>query len=137
MAPRHELQDAPTIADLCQRFREEHVSKRRPGTQAEYAAAIDQVLLADWSKWKHKKVAEITFADVAEIHRKITENGIPTGRRSAAPYRANRTVAALSKMFSLAIRWGWRTDSPTKGLKRNPEEIRRRHLRDAELDALS
>ncbi len=42
----------------------------------------------------------------------------------------------MSKMFSLAARWGWRTDNPVKGIERYHEEPRERWLRDDELARL-
>jgi hypothetical protein len=45
-------------------------------------------------------------------------------------------VALLSKMFSLAIRWGWRADNPAKGVERNHEEKRQRYLSALELSEL-
>jgi integrase len=39
-------------------------------------------------------------------------------------------------MFSLAIRWKWRTDNPARGIERNPETKRRRYLSAEELSAL-
>lgn len=67
-----------------------------------------------------KRVNEITFSDVDELHRKIT--------RAGSPYQANRSVALLSKMFTLAVRWGWRADNPAKGIERNAEVKRHRYL---------
>ena len=46
-------------------------------------------------------------------------------------------VSILSKMFSLAIRWQWRSDSPTRGIERNPELKRHRYLSGDELGRLS
>ena len=43
----------------------------------------------------------------------------------------------LSKMFSLAIRWGWRSDNPCKGIERNQESKRQRYLTGAELARLT
>ena len=40
-------------------------------------------------------------------------------------------------MFSLAIKWGYRTDSPTKGVERNQELKRHRYLSGDELGRLS
>jgi hypothetical protein len=57
---------------------------------------------------KHVKVADVTFSDIDGLHRKITKGG---QRGRGAPYVANRAVAILSKMFSQAIKWGWRTAS--------------------------
>jgi integrase len=58
---------------------------------------------------------------------------VKTDRRDAA----NRTVAVLSKMFTLAIRWGMRTDNPTKGVERNPEQSRHRYMTGDELRRLT
>ena len=57
------------------------------------------------------------------------------GERST--YAANRLMALLSKMFSLAIRWEMRTDNPAKGVERNPEERRYRYLTGDELRRLT
>jgi Arm domain-containing DNA-binding protein/integrase-like protein len=118
--------EAPTVADMCERFREEHFPKKRPTTQRLYGDIIDQMILP---KLRHLKVVEVTFADVDGVHRKITKGG--------TPYYANRALAVLSKMFNYAIRWGWRTDSPAKGIERNHEQKRERYLSADELDRLS
>jgi integrase len=117
--------EAPTMAELCQRFIDEHLPKRRPSTRTNYAAAIRNVILP---KLGALKVADITFADVDTLHRKITKDGVPV--------QANRILAQLSKMFSLAIKWGWRTDSPCRGVEFNHEEKRERYLSPEELSRL-
>ena len=40
-------------------------------------------------------------------------------------------------MLSESLKWGWRTDNPAKGVKRNPEEARHRYLSPAELAKLT
>jgi integrase len=117
--------EAPTIAELCKRFKEEHVAKKRPSTRRDYEGMIDNYVLP---ALKHYKVAEITFSEIDGLHRKVSVR---------APYRANRMVAMLSKMFNLATRWGWRTENPAKGIERNPEQKRRRYLSAAELARLA
>src|SRR5262249_9186763 len=62
-------------------------------------------------------------------HRKITKTG--------APSAANRCIAVVSKMFSLAIRWGWCETNPVKGIERNKEYHRRRYLSGDELVRLT
>jgi hypothetical protein len=52
------------------------------------------------------------------------------------PYQANRLLALLSKMLSLAVKWGWRSDNPVKGIERFQEERRHRWLSDHELSQL-
>jgi len=118
--------DAPTVADLCARFTEEHLPKKRASTQQSYGIIIDGLILP---KLRHMKVTEVTFSDVDALHRKITKDG--------APYQANRTVAVLSRMFSLAIKWQWCTANPGKGIERNPEEQRQRYLSADEVARLS
>lgn len=117
--------DAKTVADLCERFEEEHLTKKRPSTRRDYKALIDREILP---AFKHKKVMEIEFTDIDSLHRKISKR---------APYLANRTVAVLSKMFGLAIKWKWRTDNPAKGIERNEEQKRHRYLSPAELKNLT
>lgn len=117
---------AKTVKDLCERFAEEHLPKLRPATQRDYAALIRREILP---AMKHMAVADVTFSDVDGLHRKITKRG--------ATYLANRTVALLSKMFSLAVRWGWRGDNPAKGIERNQEEKRHRYLSGDELRRLT
>jgi hypothetical protein len=42
----------------------------------------------------------------------------------ATPYRTNRMLALLSKMFSLAIEWEWRSDNSVRGIPRFDEQPR-------------
>lgn len=117
--------DAKTVADLCDRFEKEHLAKKRDSTARDYKALIKKRILP---ALKHKKVIEVEFTDIDSLHRKISKN---------APYLANRTVAVLSKMFALAIKWKWRTDNPAKGIERNDEQKRHRYLSPAELAKLT
>ena len=43
----------------------------------------------------NQKVADVEYADIDNLHRKITKR---------APIRANRVVSLMSKMFSLSIK---------------------------------
>jgi integrase len=115
---------APTVADLCDRFEAEYLPRKRPSTQKSYRQQIAAEIRPALGRLK---VAEVTFADVDTIHRTISKR---------APWRGNRVVALLSRMFSLAIRWQWRTDNPCKGIERNQEHRRRRYLSADELARL-
>lgn len=118
--------NAKTVRDLCERFTKDHLPKTRPNTESGYRIIIDREILPEL---QHRKVADVTFSDIDELHRKITKRG--------ATYQANRTVAVLSKMFSLAIRWEWRTDNPCRGVEKNQEVKRHRYLSPAELGQLT
>ena len=55
----------------------------------------------------------------------------------AATYQANRTIAVLSRMLNLAIKWGWCSDNPARGIQRNQEAKRHRYLKADELVRLT
>ena len=116
---------AATVNDLVERFFEEHVSRKRPHTQYDYRNVIERHVRPALGRMK---VAEVAWADVDALHRKITRTGKKT--------QANRVVAVVSKMFALAIRWKMRPDNPAKGVERNAEQKRRRYLSPAELKRL-
>jgi integrase len=115
--------EAPTIGDLIARFREEHIPRLRANTSEDYEGMLRKYVLPHFGE--RTKVADITFANVDALHRKITKAG-----RS---HRANRCVTLLSKMFALAIRWEWRADNPCRGIERNKEHSRRRYMTADEL----
>jgi integrase len=117
--------DAPTVADLCDRFEAEHVDKLRHRTQAHYRALIRKDIVPTLGKLK---VAAVDFEHVDRLHRKITQR---------APTQANRALAVLSKMFALAIKWRLRPDNPCKGVSRNREDARKRYLKPDELERLT
>ena len=116
----------PTVADMVERYIEEHLPKKRPGSRAE-----DLGLIKQWiDSFRHLRVAAVTIEDVDNLHRKIT--------RAGTPYRANRVLALLSKMFALAsTRWRWRADNPCRGVERNQEVKRTRYMTAAELERLT
>jgi len=122
--------DAPTVADLCDRYREKHLPKKRPTSQVDDNGMIAQHIRPTLG---NRKVASIDFTDIDDLHRKLTRG---TKQRRGTPHRANRVVALLSKLFALSIRWGWRADNPVKGVERNPENRRQRYLTEAELERL-
>src|SRR5262249_16451812 len=50
---------------------------------------------------------------------------------------ANRVIAVLSKMFSIAVRRRMRPDNPVRGIERNSEHHRNRYLQSDELGRLT
>src|SRR5262245_57131468 len=118
---------APTVSDLIERFRAEHLPKKRPRTASEYGYLLQLHIEPHFGQ--HAKVGDVRFEDIDALHRKITKSG--------SPYAANRTVALLSKMFALAVHWRMRPDNPVKGIERNKEYNRRRYLSSDELVRLT
>jgi integrase len=118
---------AASVADLMKRFEAEHLPRLRASSQADYRRMIENHIRPHFGR--HIKVADVRFEDIDRLHRRITAAG--------HLHRANRVVAVLSKMFSLAIRWRMRTDNPVKGIERNVEHHRRRYLSGDELVRLT
>jgi integrase len=67
-----------------------------------------------------KKVQDVTRADISRLHHE----------RRDTPYDANRALAVLSKMFTLAEKWGERADgsNPCRHVERYAERKRERML---------
>ena len=115
---------AETIADLADQYLTHHAKpKKREKSVVNDVSMLNAIITPELGK---RKVSEVGHRDVQGLHNSLRET----------PYRANRTLALLSKMFALSVRWGWRQDNPAKGIERFPEEKRYRWLSDAELARL-
>src|SRR6516164_3713536 len=118
--------EAPTIAELAERFLAEHAEAKRKGsTAAEYKRLLDKIIMPGLGK---RKVADVTRADITKLHH----------ANRAAPYQANRVLAVLSKMLNLAERWDLRPDgsNPCRHIEKFAERRRERMLSPAELARL-
>lgn len=127
--PGKALQEAAavgaTIFDLWNRYLDTpHFKKRAPKTQAEYLLSYKTHILP---KLGGALAAELTREQVEMWHARIE-----------APIAANRALAVLSKLMTLAIEvWGIRKLAhPCKKVERNPEAPRLRDITPAELAAL-
>lgn len=103
-----EQRAAPTVSDLADRFLAEHVPRKRPATQRDYRHQLAGDVLPVLGR---TKVAAVTPGDIEALHRAISVR---------APTHANRVLALVSKMFSLAMRWGYCDKNPVLGIERNP-----------------
>jgi integrase len=127
--PAGDIEDeraAPTVADLIERFEQEHLPRKRARTADDYRRSLRLYIRP---ALKNLKVADVTFSDIDRLHRRITAQG--------SPYQANRTIATASKMFALSIRWGMRERNPCRGIEKNTEYGRRRYLSPDELVRLT
>jgi integrase len=124
MGERQAAREAPTVRDLAERYREEHLPKKRPGSRRDDESMLRRHVLPELGQLK---VAHVEYQYIDRLHRTL----------KATPHHANRVVALLSKMFSLAERWGWRADNPCKGIERFPEQGRTRYLSREELARLT
>ena len=104
----------------------EHVAtKTKPRTGIEYRRLIDKMILPSLGK---QQVRDLKRADIVRLHH----------ARRSAPYEANRVLAVLSKMFSLAEKWGERPDgsNPCRHVEKYGERKRERMLSGEEFGRL-
>jgi integrase len=121
---KQQTRSAPTMRDLCDRYCEEHLPDKR-----ESGAKNDRAMIRNTVKPKlgNRKVAAVTHSEIDKLRRDLKQT----------PFLANRTLSLLSTMFSLAMKWGWRSDNPAKGVTRYPEPKRTRYLTPDEFKRLT
>jgi integrase len=113
-----------TLTGLADKYLAEHAEAHcRPRSVKEYRALVERIIKP---KLGTIRVPDLEHDDIAALHREL----------KATPYVANRVLAVLSKMFSLAVVWKLRFDHPVKGVRRYQEEKRQRFLSAAELGRL-
>ena len=120
-AAKKQYKDKPTIHNLIHDYLEGHAAKKRAKSIMEDKKLIGSIIEPHFGS---KKVDAITRRDIENLHTKMSNR----------PYSANRTLALLSKMFSLAVGWGWRSDNPAQGIERYQEQKRERWLKGEELE---
>lgn len=126
------LRDAPTVATLAEVYLGEYARSQalRPSTVRNARALLAKTDPALGSR----KVVDVTVTDIRKLHGDLRAAGLKEGTKGV--YQANRLLATLSKMFSLAIERGWRSDNPSKGVRKFPEDQRWRNLNDDEVGRL-
>ncbi|MEQ9111965.1 MAG: tyrosine-type recombinase/integrase [Rhodospirillaceae bacterium] len=114
---------APTVAEVCERFKTDHIDVRlKKGTARDYKAMIDKVIEP---KLGARKIIDITRTDISDLHHAMKDT----------PYRANRVLSVISKLFNTAEIWGLRPDgsNPCRHVKKYTEKRRERFLSRNEL----
>jgi integrase len=131
---RRERREAPTMADLAERYRREHLPRKSKQSQHDDGVMIGHILRQIGTD---RRVADVHHGDIVALHRAITDTGHPV--------LANRTVACASRMFSLSLKpmagedKPWRDQAqgnPCKGVERNPEQAKERFLSPVEIAAV-
>lgn len=118
-----ENKSAKTFQELVTAYFEHHGVKKRPRSLIDDRSMAKSVLLPRFGK---TLVKNIDRQDIEQLHLKLKDT----------PYRANRVLALLSKMLSIAVNWKWRIDNPVLGIERYQEYKRERWLSDQELPRL-
>jgi integrase len=121
-----DLRRGPTVRELGARYLAEHAEVKKK----ESSAQDDRQMLSNlvYPQLGNEKAATVTGAQIADLHHSLKEK----------PYAANRTLSLLSKMFSLAEKWGYRPDNsnPCRHIQKFKEAKRRRFLSTDELGRL-
>ncbi len=112
-----------SVEELAKNYIDRHGYKKRPKSLKGDLNILKNIILPALGRLK---VSQVTRRDVETLHKNLQET----------PYQANRTLALLSKMFSLAVSWEWIEDNPVKGIEKYQEEKRDRWLNQEELDRL-
>jgi len=115
----------PSVAELAERFLEQHGPRLKPRTLQVYKGLVYSKIIPSLGRIL---VNDMDTAHVSGWHHEMR----------ATPRQANHALAILSKMMNLAERWGLRPlgSNPCKHQDRNPEEKRKRYLHAEELASL-
>lgn len=125
-AERTVARQAPTLRAFAERYLSEHARlKKRPRSVLEDERNLRLHLLPVLGA---RKVIDVDRADVARLHSAM----------SGTPIAANRCLALLSHMLTMAERWDLRPvgSNPARGVQHFRERHRTRFLSDAELGRL-
>jgi integrase len=118
--------EAPTVGDLADRYIREHaVPHKKPSSVRADRRNLRLHVLPALGR---RKVRDVTTADVEALQHAMVKT----------PGAANRTQALLSRMFTLAERWGMRPQhsNPCHGIVRYRERQLHRDLSELELARL-
>ena len=130
---RRERREAPTMADLVDRYELEHLARKPEQTRHDDSTMLDHIVRHIGAD---RRVADVHHGDIVALHRAITASGHPV--------LANRTLACASAMFSLSLKpmagedKPWRDQAqgnPCRGVERNQEQAKERFLSSAEIAA--
>ncbi len=120
---KKQTKNLPSMEDLAKNYIERHGYKKRPKSLKDDQKLLQNIILPTLGK---VKAPNVTRRDIETLHKNLQKT----------PYQANRTLALLSKMFSLAISWEWREGNPVIGIEKYQEEKRDRWLDEEELNRL-
>jgi len=122
---REQDRTEPTLGELATQYLEQYAAHhKRPTSIRDDRQMIKKVIVPKLGKLRVRSVGK---KDIESLHAAL----------KATPYRANRVLALLSKMFTLASQWGLRADNPARGVPRFHEDRRERWLSEEEVRRFS
>lgn len=113
-----------SMQDLANKYLSLHAGpKKASKSYTEDVAKLKNIIL---KRYASLRVDAISTLDLQKLNSDL----------QTTPIQANRTMALLSKMFNLAVQWGWRSDNPVMGVGKYKEQKRYRWLNDEESQRL-
>ncbi len=124
---RREAAQLPTVADLVERYREEHVPTLRPSNQRDTERRLRTKLPKSLLR---VFVKDVTRADMDELHRKVRDEAARRRKNSNGNTEANRMLSLMSHMLNFAIQREWRDQNtnPCATIKHFTEKKRETYL---------
>ena len=113
------------MRDLWERFASEQLPLKKPSTAGDYTRQWEDIIEPAFGA---RPVADLRRSDVERLHKRLRDT----------PYRANRTLALLSRLMTLAEAWDWRRQgtNPCRYVEKFREEARERYLTAEEIGRL-
>ncbi len=122
-SPVQLTQEFLSMEDFAKTFLNHFSSHKKPERLQKDQKLLQNIILPALGQMT---VQDVLQSHIEALHAKLRE----------MPSQANRVLALLSKMFSLAISRNWREDNPAIGIERYQEEKRDRGLNREEQDRL-
>ncbi len=118
---REQDRSQPTVSQLAKQYLDEYaVTHKRPTSLRNDRQMIEKIIVPLIGGLRLKSVGK---RDIQSLHASLKNT----------PYRANRVLSLLSKMFALAKDWEGMTENPARGITRFHEDRRERWLSSEEL----
>ncbi|MBW2405256.1 MAG: integrase family protein, partial [Deltaproteobacteria bacterium] len=116
---------AARMRDLWERFATEQLPLKKPSTAGDYQRQWEDIIGPAFGT---RPVADLSRSDVERLHKRLRDT----------PYRANRTLALLSRLMNMAEAWDWRAQgtNPCRHVEKFREEARERYLTAEEIGRL-
>jgi integrase len=121
LAEREQERSQPTVSQLTKQYLDEYAAThKRPTSLRNDRQMIQRIIVPTIGSLRLKSIGK---RDIQSLHASL----------NSTPYRANRVLSLLSKMFGLAKDWGIMTENPARGVPRFQEDRRERWLSKEEL----
>ncbi len=112
-----------SMEDLAKNYLDYHCCNKSRETLQKDKELLQNIILPALGPLKVRDIAQ---KDIVVLHKKLKK----------MPFQANRILALLSKMFTLAVAWRWKNNNPVLGIEKYPEEKPERWLNEEELTRL-